>query len=92
MSGAQPDGVTVDAVVAVIRRHLAELLVMEPDEIDPDLPLTAYGLDSQSAVSLVAVLEDWSGAPIDAAIVFDRPSVAELAEAAVAAVQGRPAT
>ncbi|MFC3995982.1 acyl carrier protein [Nocardiopsis sediminis] len=91
MTRARPERVTVDAVVEVIRRHLADLLVMEPGEIDPDLPLSAYGLDSQSAVSLVAVLEDWSGAAIDAAIVFDRPSATELAEAAVAAVDGRPA-
>lgn len=84
MTGAREEqDVSIEAAVEVIRRHLAELLAMEPGEIDPELPLSAYGLDSQSGVSLVVVLEEWSGTSIDAGIVMNRPSVADLAAAAV---------
>jgi acyl carrier protein len=84
VTGAREEhDVSVEAAVEVIRRHLAELLAMEPGEIDPELPLSAYGLDSQSGVSLVVMLEEWSGTSIDAEIVMNRPSVADLAAAAV---------
>lgn len=84
MTGArEKQDVGIEAAIEVIRRHLAELLAMEPDEIDPELPLSAYGLDSQSGVSLVVMLEEWSGTSIDAEIVMNRPSVADLAAATV---------
>lgn len=43
-----------DALADRVTRHIAEVLAMSPDEIDPDIPLTLAGLDSVLAAKLGA--------------------------------------
>jgi acyl carrier protein len=60
-------------------QHLAEALNVEQDDIDPEAPFAAYGLDSVAAVSLSGDLEDWLGRPLPATLAWDYPSIDALA-------------
>jgi acyl carrier protein len=85
MIPSQRSKVTVDGAVQLIREHLSELLEMEPSEIEDDMPLSAYGVDSKSGMMLLGALEKWTGVDVDAEVVLARPSSLELATAVVAA-------
>ena len=41
-----------------VRQAVAAFLRVDPATLDPQVPLTAYGLDSLGALELVAALED----------------------------------
>lgn len=60
--------------------RLADLLKINPDDIDTDLPFEQYGLDSEQAVSLSGDLQEWLGRPLDPTLLFDYPTVRGLAE------------
>ncbi len=50
------------------------------DEIETDQPvLDIYGLSSVNAVSLCGELEDWIGSPVSPDIVWEYPTLIELA-------------
>ena len=59
-------------------------------EIDRDLELNAYGLDSVEAVILGGEIADWLGIDVDPAIVIEHPTVARLGRALAAAQAGAP--
>jgi acyl transferase domain-containing protein/acyl-CoA synthetase (AMP-forming)/AMP-acid ligase II/acyl carrier protein len=58
---------------------LATLLHLEPAEIDPGAPFSAYGLDSVQAVNLAGDLEQWLGLAVPATAVWEHPSIRGLA-------------
>ncbi|MEM7591785.1 MAG: acyl carrier protein [Cyanobacteria bacterium P01_A01_bin.83] len=60
--------------------YLSELLEIEPEEIDPTLPFDRYGLDSTAAAALTSDLEDWLEQEIDPILLYDYPTVEQLAE------------
>ncbi|MBR8829125.1 MAG: acyl carrier protein [Gomphosphaeria aponina SAG 52.96 = DSM 107014] len=60
--------------------YLAELLEIEPDEIDISIPFERYGLDSSAAVVLTGDLQDWLEKDIDPTILFDYPTIETLVE------------
>jgi acyl carrier protein len=50
------------------------------DRIDYDAPLTSYGLDSRTAISLTGDLEEWLGLELSPTLVWDYPSIAQLSD------------
>lgn len=60
--------------------YLADLLEMEPDEIETDIPFDSYGLDSSSAIVMTGDLEDWLGTQVDPTFIYDYPTVSALAQ------------
>lgn len=60
--------------------YMAFLLEEEPDSINTELSFDSHGIDSAAAVSLVADLEDWMGVELDPTIVYDYPSIDQLAD------------
>ena len=58
----------------------ADWLEVSPDELDPRQPISSYGLDSISAVTLSVQLEDELGIELDTAVLWDRPTLESLAE------------
>ena len=60
--------------------YLAELLEIEPDEVDVTIPFDRYGLDSSAAVELSGDLEDWLGRELDPTLLYDYPTVEALAK------------
>ncbi len=59
--------------------YLAELLELDPDEIDLAIPFDSYGLDSALAVGMTGDLEDWLGKEIDPTLLYDYPTIEVLA-------------
>jgi acyl carrier protein len=62
-------------LVERLRSYLGE----GPQEIDPHLPFSYYGLDSLDAVALATELETWLGVPIAPDIAWDYPTVSAVA-------------
>ncbi|MCW5253537.1 MULTISPECIES: acyl carrier protein [unclassified Streptomyces] len=61
-----------------IAHRVASYLERAPEEIDPGIPLSDYGLGSVYAFVLCGDLEDHLGFPIDPTVVWDHQSVEEL--------------
>ncbi|MEU7582083.1 acyl carrier protein [Streptomyces sp. NPDC041068] len=66
---------------------LADMLELAPDAIDPDVPLSAFGIDSATSAWLAGELERWCGVPLDRELLLGRPSVVEVSEDVVAALR-----
>ena len=58
--------------------YLSELLELDPDEIESDDPLAAYGLDSSGAVCMIGDVGKWLGRDLDPALLYSYPTVAAL--------------
>jgi acyl carrier protein len=58
---------------------IARMLALPAQDIDPQAPFARLGLDSASATYFIVELEEWLGAELDPEIVFEHPSIAELA-------------
>ncbi|MBD2153044.1 acyl carrier protein [Leptolyngbya sp. FACHB-16] len=66
-------------IQAWITTYLADLLEIEPDEIDVTVPFDCYGLDSAVAVGMTGDLEDWLGQKLDPTLLYDYPTVESFA-------------
>ena len=62
-------------------RAIARSLQLEPSAIDRDRRLEEFGMDSVAAVELSGDLETWLGKPVAPTIVWDYPTIAQLAAA-----------
>ncbi len=59
--------------------YMAELLEIEPDEVDVAIPFDRYGLDSSAAVGMTGDLEEWLGYELDPTLIYDYPTIEALA-------------
>lgn len=60
--------------------YLANLLEIEPEDVETDIPFDSYGLDSSSAIVMTGDLEEWLGKQIDPTFIYDYPTVLALAQ------------
>jgi acyl carrier protein len=60
--------------------YLAQLLAIEPDEVNVTSSFDQYGLDSSAAIGMTGDLEDWVGRTIDPTLLYDYPTVETLAQ------------
>ena len=58
----------------------ADWLEISADDLNPRQPISSYGLDSISAVTLSVQLEEELGVELDAAVLWERPTLESLAE------------
>ena len=58
----------------------ADWLEVSPDELNPQQPISSYGLDSISAVTLSVQLEEELGVELETAVLWERPTLESLAE------------
>jgi len=63
--------------------HVAALRDLPSDQIDVTRPFSAYGVDSAEAAVLAVELEDWLQTTLPTQLVWNRPTIAGLAEALV---------
>lgn len=63
-----------------IAAYLADLLEIEPEDVDVTIPFDRYGLDSSAAVGLTGDLENWLGTEIEPTALYDYPTVEALVE------------
>lgn len=68
------------STVALVTACFSEVLKIPADRLTPDAPLDRFGVDSVSALEIVAALERHVG-PLPPTILFEHPSIAQLAEA-----------
>ncbi len=71
---------TAAEIQAWIVSYLAELLEIDPDEVNPTIPFDRYGLDSSAAVGMTGDLEDWLGSKLDPTLLYDYPTIEGLAQ------------
>ena len=67
-------------VLTWLTLKFADWLEVPAEELDPRQPISSYGLDSISAVTLSVQLEEELGIELDTAVLFDRPTLESLAE------------
>ncbi|WP_431971130.1 acyl carrier protein [Nocardia sp. bgisy134] len=72
---AQHGALVVDWMTA----RVADYLGRSPRDIDPTLPLAELGIDSVSAVNLCGEIEFEWDLDVDPTIVFDHPTILDLA-------------
>jgi acyl carrier protein len=60
-------------------------------QIEPDTKFARLGLDSATSVFLVVELEDWLGLELESNVVFEHPSIGELARYVAARMTAKAA-
>jgi acyl carrier protein len=60
-------------------RYLARILDLPDQAVDPDVTFTRLGLDSANSVHLIVELEEWLELELTPDLVFEHPTIAELA-------------
>ncbi|MFD4545073.1 SDR family NAD(P)-dependent oxidoreductase [Streptomyces sp. NPDC058466] len=74
---------TSEDVRAWLTSAVAEEAGLAPLAVDPERPIAELGLGSRQLVTLAAGLSERIGRPLDPSLVFNHPTIAELAEAIV---------
>ena len=70
---------TTAEIQAWLISYLAELLEIEPAEVDVTITFDRYGLDSSAAVGMTGDLEEWLGYELDPTLIYDYPTIEALA-------------
>lgn len=66
-------------IEALLIERVADLLELDPTEVDPSAPHATYGLDSATALMLAADLEEDLGVPMPDSLAWDYPTLRALA-------------
>lgn len=69
-----------DDIRTWLAKRLAEELRRPADKLDPQKPFAEYGIDSASAIGVVADLEDYLGRPLDPNLFYTNPTIHDLAD------------
>lgn len=69
---------TVAEIQEWIVSYVANLLEIEPEELDTTIPFDRYGLDSSAAVGLTGDLQEWLGCELDPTLLYDYPTIEAL--------------
>lgn len=79
------------SLIETLQAHISQFICREtdlpPDEIDLHTPLGALGVGSLVGTRLIGSLEERFGVRLSPTLVFEHPSIIELAEA-IAALAG----
>lgn len=70
----------LDEVLSWLTLKFADWLEVPAEELDSRKPISSYGLDSISAVTLSVQLEEELDIELDTAVLWDRPTLTSLAE------------
>ncbi|MEV6839020.1 SDR family NAD(P)-dependent oxidoreductase [Streptomyces sp. NPDC051133] len=74
---------TAEDVRAWLGSAVAEAAGLDPLAVDPDRPIAEFGLGSRQLVTLAAEVSARTGRPLEPSLVFDHPTIAALARAAL---------
>ncbi|WP_241741100.1 type I polyketide synthase [Streptomyces sp. L2] len=81
---SEPSLTTSEGVRDWLASAVAEAAGIAPDTVDPDRPLAEFGLGSRHLVTLAAELAARTGLPLEPSLVFNHPTIAEVAGAVFA--------
>ena len=80
----QNDGVLTPPAIPEIANWLthqiADYLSMKPADVEPDVPLAEYGLDSVFALGICGDIEDRFDIQVEPTLAWDYPTVGLIAE------------
>jgi pimaricinolide synthase PimS1 len=80
-SSARTDRPTAPKLRDWLSHEIGRMLSLAPEAIDQQAPFAELGLDSRSAVALVAALEDHlGGATLDPTLLWQHPTIAALSD------------
>ena len=60
-------------------KYLARTLDLPDHSVDPEMTFARLGLDSANSVFLIVELEDWLGLELTPDLLFEHPTIGELA-------------
>ncbi len=69
---------TAAEIQAWLVSYLAEVLEIDPDNVEVKISFERYGLNSSAAVVLIGDMEDWLGYELDPTILVDYPNIEAL--------------
>ena len=72
--------VTPEEVLTWLTLKFADWLELPVEELESGRPVSSYGLDSISAVTLTVQLEEELGVELETALMWKRPTLQNLAE------------
>ncbi len=67
------------SITGWLAERVADYTGRAPQQVDPVVPLAELGLDSVSAVALCGEIEDRWSIEVDPTLVFDYPTIADIA-------------
>jgi acyl carrier protein len=74
-----PQDPTESAIRDWCVQYLSRLLDLPLQAINPDAKFARLGLDSANSVYLIVELEEWLGVELTPDLIFEYPTIAELA-------------
>ncbi|MEU2794628.1 acyl carrier protein [Streptomyces sp. NPDC007100] len=74
---------THESLSAWLSQQIALYVKRPATEISATVPLVEYGLDSVSALSVAAELEDYLGIAVDGTVMWDNPTIDALSAALI---------
>lgn len=70
----------VETIQVWLVTQFAERLEIDPEDIDTCEPFDNYGLNSAETMILLGKLERWLGRNLNPTLIFNYPTIAELAQ------------
>ncbi|BAY99795.1 phosphopantetheine-binding protein [Tolypothrix tenuis PCC 7101] len=77
---SQQNNLNAEVIQESIVAYIAELLEVEPQQVNVKASFTQYGLDSLSVVSLISHLESLTGEDLSPTLLYDLPSIEVLSQ------------
>ncbi|MBD2165164.1 acyl carrier protein [Calothrix membranacea FACHB-236] len=77
---SQQNTLSAEIIQESIVAYIAELLEVEPQQVNVKASFTQYGLDSLSVVSLISHLESLTGQDLSPTLLYDLPSIEVLSQ------------
>lgn len=77
---SQQNNLNAEVIQESIVAYIAELLEVEPQQVNVKASFTQYGLDSLSVVSLISHLESLTGQDLSPTLLYDLPSIEVLSQ------------
>ncbi|MEV7116675.1 acyl carrier protein [Streptomyces anulatus] len=84
----RPDTVDTAEIREWLRNCVAAYVRLPVEDINVDLPLSEYGLDSVYVLSLCADIEDRYGIEVEPTLLWDHPAIGPLADALTPLITG----
>jgi acyl carrier protein len=70
---------TEDAIAVWITSYMARLLNVPEADVDQSAPFERFGVDSMTAMTMIADLGDWIGTDMQPTLIYDYPTISALA-------------
>lgn len=78
LKGSSKDSVTTVEIQAWLVSYIADLLEIEPAQVDVTIPFDRFGLDSSAAVGITGDLEEWLDFEFEPTLLYDYPTIEAL--------------